>query len=183
MSTLYVDNLQPNLGSGVHAAGHVIQTVTAGLPSAAQGSTSVDASPTNHSSWYAIFNQSFKPYKSNSIIYVTAGPVVANSIGGNSKGFQLAVCEDATGTVRPFLPTGSVFDADYESQGLFYTGSNNIDGSNFWLPVMTQCYTPSWGTTAANISLRVASENSSAINYFVKGRYNVSTMVIMEIAQ
>lgn len=25
MSTLYVDNLQPNLGSGVHAAGHVVQ--------------------------------------------------------------------------------------------------------------------------------------------------------------
>ena len=26
MSTLYVDNLEPNLGSGVHIAGHVIQT-------------------------------------------------------------------------------------------------------------------------------------------------------------
>ena len=28
MSTLYVDNLQPNLGSGVHIAGHVIQVAT-----------------------------------------------------------------------------------------------------------------------------------------------------------
>jgi hypothetical protein len=28
MSTLYVDNLQPNLGSGVHAAGHVVQVVS-----------------------------------------------------------------------------------------------------------------------------------------------------------
>jgi hypothetical protein len=28
MSTLYVDNLQPNLGSGVHIPGHVIQTVS-----------------------------------------------------------------------------------------------------------------------------------------------------------
>ena len=27
MSTLYVDNLQPNLGTGVHAAGHVVQVV------------------------------------------------------------------------------------------------------------------------------------------------------------
>ena len=29
MSTLYVDNLQPNLGSRVMAAGHVVQTVSA----------------------------------------------------------------------------------------------------------------------------------------------------------
>ena len=183
MSTLYVDNLQPNLGSGVHVAGHVIQTVTAGLPSVASGSTSVNASPTNHSSWYAIFNQSFTPHSANSTIYVSAGPVVAYSIGGNDKGLQIAICEDASGTVRPFLPTGSVFDSDYESQGLFFTGTSNIDGSNFWLPIVTQCYTPSWGTTAANISLRIASENANTINYYTKGRYNVTTMVIMEIAQ
>lgn len=183
MSTLYVDNLEPNLGSGVHATGHVIQTVTAGLPAVSSGSTSVNAVPTNHSSWYAIFNQSFTPHSANSTIYVCAGPVVANSVGGNNKGVQLAICEDATGTVRPFLPTGSTFDADYEGQGLFYTGANNIDGSNFWLPMMTQCYTPSWGTTAANISLRVATENGTTMNYYVKGRYNLATMIIMEIAQ
>jgi hypothetical protein len=43
MSTLYVDNLQPNLGSGVHAAGHVVQLKVAKSTSlvTTSGSTNV----------------------------------------------------------------------------------------------------------------------------------------------
>ena len=40
MSTLYVDNLQPNLGSRVMAAGHVVQVVQGTLGSTATGTTS-----------------------------------------------------------------------------------------------------------------------------------------------
>ena len=41
-STLYVDNLEPNLGSRVMAAGHVVQVVSANLTSAAAISTTTE---------------------------------------------------------------------------------------------------------------------------------------------
>ena len=44
MSTLYVDNLQPNLGNAVHAAGHVVQVVKPSIT--ASGTVSIGAGST-----------------------------------------------------------------------------------------------------------------------------------------
>lgn len=62
MSTLYVDNLQPNLGSRVMAAGHVVQVVTADLTSA--GAVSGNA-------WQSILSANITPTSTTSKIVVT----------------------------------------------------------------------------------------------------------------
>jgi len=66
MSTLYVDNLEPNLGSRVLAAGHVVQVVqdTVTAPSTISPSTTF----TN----YTDLSVSITPTSTNSKIYVSA---------------------------------------------------------------------------------------------------------------
>jgi hypothetical protein len=61
MSTLYVDNLQPNLGSRVMAAGHVVQVVSAELTSL--GSVTGNA-------WQTIMSANITPTSSSSKIVV-----------------------------------------------------------------------------------------------------------------
>ena len=70
MSTLYVDNLQPNLGSRVMAAGHVVQVVSAETNSQVQNTTTsyIDTgltatiTPTSASSKIAILLNVFSRY-------------------------------------------------------------------------------------------------------------------------
>jgi hypothetical protein len=66
MSTLYVDNLQPNLGSRVMAAGHVVQVVTANKNLGSDNSTGsgsyIDTG----------LSASITPTSANSKIYVVA---------------------------------------------------------------------------------------------------------------
>ena len=66
MSTLYVDNLQPNLGSRVMAAGHVVQVVTANK------NLSTDSTTGSGSYIDAGLSASITPTSANSKIYVVA---------------------------------------------------------------------------------------------------------------
>lgn len=62
MSTLYVDNLQPNLGSGVHIPGHVVQTKT----------LKTTSSLTSTSTTYIdVLDFDFTPVYDNSVLLVS----------------------------------------------------------------------------------------------------------------
>jgi hypothetical protein len=66
MSTLYVDNLQPNLGSRVMAAGHVVQVVTASKNLSSDGTT------TSGSYIDANLSASITPTSTSSKVYAVA---------------------------------------------------------------------------------------------------------------
>ena len=61
MSTLYVDNLQPNLGTGITAPGHVVQTVHYQIP---DGTYSFSGSSSN------LYSLTITPHLSTSKIYI-----------------------------------------------------------------------------------------------------------------
>lgn len=73
MSTLYVDNLQPNLGSRVMAAGHVVQVQTKKWASAGFSTTS--SSPTAITDFYV----DITPTSSNSIILFQSSITMVNA--------------------------------------------------------------------------------------------------------
>ena len=62
MSTLYVDNLQPNLGNAVHAAGHCVQCTHYEI-----GGTVVDVAT---ATWTEFASVSFTPKYANSHIHI-----------------------------------------------------------------------------------------------------------------
>lgn len=76
MSTLYVDNLQPNLGDAVHAEGHVVQVVRTSFTAAHNTTTS-----TSFSSMGSSFSLAITPKFSNSIILIDVmlNPYVAGN--------------------------------------------------------------------------------------------------------
>ena len=76
MSTLYVDNLQPNLGSGVHIPGHVIQVVEG------TASSSVTFSDINNS--HLVTSRTITTKSANSKILVSGGFTFSN---GNNTSF------------------------------------------------------------------------------------------------
>ena len=63
MSVLYVDNLQPNLGNAVHAAGHLVQKVHA--------VNSTTTTFNNGNGWVTALTASITPKFTNSLIYIT----------------------------------------------------------------------------------------------------------------
>ena len=65
MSTLYVDNLQPNLGSGVSIPGHVIQTANA------PENTSIIYFGNTLGSFVSFNSVNFTPLRSDSLIVVS----------------------------------------------------------------------------------------------------------------
>jgi len=79
MSTLYVDNLQPNLGSGVSIPGHVVQTVystnTSQLSTTSTSETSTGLSVT------------ITPHSSSSNIKLTAYLSALRKSGDNTMSF------------------------------------------------------------------------------------------------
>lgn len=80
MSTLYVDNLEPNLGSGVHAAGHVVQVVFGELTTRVQTSTT---------SWNDIgLSATITPQHANSKILISCffGRIGSNATTGDVGG-------------------------------------------------------------------------------------------------
>lgn len=90
MSTLYVDNLQPNLGSRVMAAGHVVQVQTkkwANVGFSTTSATLVDLTD---------FYIDITPTSSNSIIVFQSSIISANTTTGGYARF--AINDSNTGT-------------------------------------------------------------------------------------
>lgn len=94
MSTLYVDNLQPNLGNAVHAAGHVVQVVhnsIQGVTSTASttyvpSGLSVTISPKFSTSKLVVSIHGSRPYIDNGeqidfMLYEGASAVTGNRLG------------------------------------------------------------------------------------------------------
>jgi len=80
MSTLYVDNLQPNLGSRVMAAGHVINQEMATV------STQVNITSSTLTS---VWTPSYTPISDNSDVYALFNlNIMSNNNGGNDARYK-----------------------------------------------------------------------------------------------
>jgi len=170
MSTLYVDNLQPNLGSRVMAAGHVVQVVSARDTTRVQGSTSA-----YQNTGLAI---TFTPSSANSkLLFIADVSVNLGSVGysGNTGRFLGRIYNDTdSSAISPEINFWR-----FDIQG---TGSNGLYCYSH--PCM-QYYANSWGTGAKLIRFQMkAPEGGSQVIYnetYPSGQD--SGLTIMEIAQ
>lgn len=167
MSTLYVDNLQPNLGSRVMAAGHVVQVV--------QGASSADI---NFASTLSI----------GTTIYT--GPTITPT-STSSKILVMAQhsTEKNTGSIGSLSGTNYIFTSIYE--GTTQLASNSSSGS---LANAHGHYAPVNSRQHASGSLLYSPNTTSPLTFYIKcsGGSNVSSahwifygcaMTVMEIAQ
>ena len=157
MSTLYVDNLQPNLGSRVMAAGHVVQVVQTTLPptTSITSSTRVD-----------VMSASITPTSTSSKILavVHLSDTGQNNVGVSYGAFWLM--RDSTDIIKF---TGQVG----------YTGgtASNSVGS------CSTSYLDSPSTTSS-VTYKVQGSNVSGTGTIEVGASNsTSTITLMEIAQ
>jgi len=164
MSTLYVDNLEPNLGSRVLAAGHVVQVVCAtyGTKFNVTATGWIDSgleatiTPTSTSSKILVSCTAAGLYKEPN--YDTGGALrIVNSSDGDT--FLLNSLWGWTGTTDKH-----------------HTG--NISGEYLFSPATT---------SAITYKLQIVKLNSSGTLQFNTGwssdYYPVSSMTLMEIAQ
>ena len=180
MSTLYVDNLQPNLGSQVEIpnlkplAGSVVQVKQAILQSV--GSIS-------GSTWTTILSTSITPTATNSKIIVTCDGTFGNPTGG--------ALESAVRTLSSV--NGAV---QVSTSG---TGSMTNANANVYLPAGTyETTSPSWTvvdepntTSSVTYSLQAYASEGQNMNYGYSnssgnGDYNTRSslrILLMEIAQ
>ena len=170
MSTLYVDNLQPNLGSRVMAAGHVVQVVAARDTTKVNGSTSA-----YQNTGLAI---SFTPSSANSkLLFIADVSVNMGGVGysGNTGRFLGRIYNDTdSSAISPEINFWRFDLQGTSSNGLFcYTH-----------PCM-QYYANSWGTTTKLIRFQMKAPEGGA-NVVYNETYPAgqdSGLTIMEIAQ
>jgi len=163
MSTLYVDNLEPNLGSRVLAAGHVVQVVSAELSTINIQTTSSTYATTGLSC-------SITPTSTSSKILT-----MVTAIG---------LYKSADNTAVALRLTDGTTAYEFETLAAFNNTSNvnAVGGSSYqrlWSPSSTsqQTYTLQFANPAG--------VGSSWINARYSGTFGGtrSTMVVMEIAQ
>jgi hypothetical protein len=178
MSTLYVDNLQPNLGNAVHAAGHVVQVVN--KISNASGSTT-STSWTN--SGVDDLNFSITPKFQNSKILMTVDLQLEMS-GSNAGSFIFA--RDPAGTPVYFANSGvpSQLNPSNNANGLskmFLSQGYTVNGQTF-----SHSGTDTPNTTSA-VTYGILWGVNSGTAYFNQGtgggRKMCSCITLMEIAQ
>ena len=166
MSTLYVDNLQPNLGSRVMAAGHVVQVV--------HNTQSGNNNQTTATAWTDTgLSVSITPTFASSKILVFASTIVA-------------VNDSATSVARIDLrlTNADASDIQFQSryQGTDYQGSSNLSSLSsphaYFSPASTSQQT-------YKLQARLAAGNTSQGEYIYLSWYTGSTQTItaMEIAQ
>lgn len=154
MSTLYVDNLQPNLGSRVMAAGHVVQVVSAKHSSQSQTTgTSYIGFP---------LSASITPTSASSKILVILS-------------FTGAISTDNHLWVR-ILRGGST--AIGENQSAFFAQTAGVSGGALNIHELDTPNTTSTLTYEAQFRSRDAGEN-----VLVQYQNQPSTLTLMEIAQ
>ena len=158
MSTLYVDNLQPNLGSRVLAAGHVVQVVQ-GIKDTGYGSTtsssfvdtglSVTITPTNASS---------------KILVIHSGNFNTQTAGNWA---DLTLYRDISSTLTHLGNTNGF-------NGLYANSDTHVSSSINYLD------SPST-TSAIVYRIYIAARNSSNVRFNPDGHR--TTLIAMEIAQ
>ena len=162
MSTLYVDNLQPNLGSRVMAAGHVVQVVEHILETVAVGTSSSTFASTG-------LTQSITPTATSSKILVSV-----NVNGLYKSNVNSAVVLRITDGTTSY---------EYESLATYdnVTGSNSTGSASF-----QRLYSPN-STSAQTYTVEFMNPLNSGTVYinsrWGSGRSSMSSIHLMEIAQ
>ena len=159
MSTLYVDNLQPNLGSGVHIPGHVIQV--------AEDVVSSDITVAVGASAVAINTINFTPKYSNSIIEITISHAQTTRVSAGGTASWLSVHTQLDGVNTNKIRTGALgYPEAHSDQRYTFSVTGQI---------------PSWsGQKTLTHVVTVGSVNSS----WIISHQNAPTgMFVREIAQ
>ena len=161
MSTLYVDNLQPNLGSGVSIPGHVIQTKFGKSTTVTATDSATGAVATN-------LAVQFTPLRSDSIILITIMAAAESSGSYSDRGFQGRIYRDST----------QIYTSEYD----LYMSN---DTSQRIQKVTYQYYENSPGTDQVTYIFYIQSTGGGTSNSVARfNQYGEpSTMVIQEIAQ
>jgi len=182
MSTLYVDNLQPNLGSQVEIpdlkplAGSVVQVKEAAAPS------SGTVTFTSNSFTDIGLSVSITPTASSSkflILYTC--PVFVIGTGGSAAGGGFRLYRDTTSIDDPQGDINGVLGNWLNLQS-FGSGSNYWD--YFWTHTGNVMDSPST-TSTINYNVKYAHRqgNSSKIGYDGSNHHPRCRMTVMEIAQ
>lgn len=162
MSTLYVDNLQPNLGTGVSIPGHVIQTVYA------EDDTAINTTSTSYID--TSVTASITPKSASSkILVIVQSTLRSITSSTNGSGVQAMIHRDGTAI-------GKVVQAKVR-ENLSTGNTSNVQGGGSIVALDT----PNT-TSQVTYTVRVKTANSA-----VECRYNSdgtgSTITLMEIAQ
>tara|TARA_R110000868_G_scaffold396069_1_gene668117 strand:+ start:296 stop:769 length:474 start_codon:yes stop_codon:yes gene_type:complete len=155
-STLFVDAIEPNLSSGVHIAGHVIQQITM------YTSTQIINTATAFASFGC--SQAFVPKYSTSKILITAN-IAGENFGNDDLGTKYEILQDSTQV--QFFPYVGYLSA---------SSSQNVSTHTL------QWYGNAASTNSRTYEIKVASTRAG---YSVRvNKYNgPSYMTIQEIAQ
>ena len=158
MSTLYVDNLQPNLGSGVHAAGHVVQVQTTSSPL---------FSNLTSTTYTDLLTLNFTPKFSNSLLRVDV--CFRYQENGVNTNIKYKVLHDGANIY------GINYYSDYHD-----AATNSISSKAF------HCFVNSGSTSTRTIQFQAAQASSSAGAFTVNPNGDTGTetrLTVMEIAQ
>jgi hypothetical protein len=181
MSTLYVDNLQPNLGSRVMAAGHVVQVVST-------TSKSHQSHATNTFAHFSGLDCTITPTSSSSKIFVSVNIFVGNASDDNYN--QFIIYRQEAGGANVSLDVGDVIgNAARLSWGqngpythAIYEVHNsswqNLDSPNTNVATTYKLYARAQATGNRTMYLNRPSDTGDA-----NRMSTVSSMTLMEIAQ
>jgi hypothetical protein len=161
MSTIYADNIKPNLQDGVHIPGHVIQTKFAKSTTITTTDSATGAVATN-------LAVQFTPLRSNSVILITIMAAAESSGSYSDRGFQGRIYRDST----------QIYTSEYD----LYMSSDTTQRIQ---KVTYQYYEDSPGTDQVTYTFYIQSTGASTSNSVARfNQYGEpSTMVIQEIAQ
>ena len=166
MSTLYVDNLEPNLGSRVMAAGHVVQVVSA---------SNGDSWSTTSGSYVDITDMSvtITPTSTTSKLLVTG-----HISGAATNNARVSIFRDGTNLISTVTSRTPAIADFYENS---WNGTIYVRPFNFYIDATS--------TSATTIKAQVFTTGTFFLNKARdttdnSGRTNAhSTITVMEIAQ
>lgn len=159
MSTLYVDNLAPNLGSGVLIPGHVVQYKSA------QNNTTTTLTP--GSGDFTVLSLTFTPKSSNSIIRVNWSHGQTTKVSGAGTASWLSCGILLDGAAQGNLAIGAL-------------GYPETNADQRYMPSKTG-YISSWsGQKTISHYVNVGSTNS---NWTINHQGHYTHLEVMEIAQ
>jgi len=160
MSTLYVDNLQPNLGSGVSIPGHVIQVV--------QHTDTTEYTNTTTSVVQGPQTSTFTLQNSANKVLVTVNCCLRSG-RNTAAGARL-------GLWRGSISSGTKITSGSEPQ--FYTTDSGTE--QYAIVSMQFLDTPGVSSTTYSIGFW---KHPSATDARIKGNFLTTTIVLQEIAQ
>ena len=156
MSTLYVDNLQPNLGSGVHISGHVVQFEHARHD---PGSTSI----TSTSLIDTGLTLNITPKFSNSYFYIVASMYESSTNTVNS-------------TISYAISRNGTIIGDHQGASLGYQSTS----PSYWNTTLTYVDAPN---TTGVLTYKIQAKSPYGHTVVYNSDNTTSHLQVMEIAQ